>query len=64
MQWLLSEVNSEIKSETDDLKKFLKMAKFQRHDFVAGNDFSKIEQILSNMNPHKRQLQIFNQFFM
>ena len=62
-QWLLSELDSDIRENPNDFKRFMKMAKFQKHDYFEENNLSQSDEMLANMNPSKRQLHIFKNFF-
>ena len=41
----------------------MKMAKFQKHDFLEENKLSETDEMLANTNPSKRQLHIYKHFF-
>lgn len=61
--WMISELDSDIKEDPRWYKRFMKMAKFQKHDFLDENKLSETDEMLANTNPSKRQLHIYKNFF-
>ena len=61
--YILSKISQPAVAQHADLKKFKKMAKYQKHSFIKETGLTEIEQMLAEASPSKRQLIIFNNFF-